>query len=398
MMESGTGTAPAAVRSETNDGISVMHLLVAVGQEKKVILSCALGGLLTGVVIALASPSAYTARTTLLPPAQNSSALAGMAASVGALLGPGLPAFKAQEELVVGLLKTDSVADALIRRFNLHERYDDKTLQGTRRKLASNSRISADRRSTLITVEVEDTEPAMAAQLSNAYAEELRRLMTRIAVTEAQQRRAYFERQIEKSKTDLAQAELAIKQAQDKSGVISLDAQTQGTIGAAAQLRAQLMAREVQIQSMRAYSGPDNPEFRRLRSEVASLRDQLAKVEGGVSDTPPEARKGAAEALGSLRLFRELKYQEAMYSAMLQQLQLAKADEAREAPLVQQVDTAVPPDRRSRPHRTLLAGLCTFAGLMIGMMAAYVRRSRSDPLGTNAWDELAAAWSWKRAG
>ena len=375
----------------------LVDLLTAIGEEKTLIAGItALAGAV-GLAVALLLPTIYTAKTTLLPPQQSQNASAGMAASLGALAAStGIAAaFKTPEELYVGLLKTDTVANALINRFKLKDRYEEDTLVNTRRELARNVRIAADRKSTLISVEADDTDAAFAAQLANAYAEELRALMGRIAVTEAQQRRAFFEQQMTKAKDELAKAELAVRQAQDKGGLVSVDAQTQTLIGAAAQIRGQIVAREVQLQALRPYAGPDNPELRRLLSELSSLQAQLARMEGG-NGAQRDGRNDAQAALANVRLYRELKYQEAIYSAMLQQFQLAKADEARDAPLLQQVDVATAPDRKSKPRRAFIVLGCAAAGLLAGLMLAFVRRSlrqmREDPATTGRWAALASAW------
>ena len=380
---------------------TLVDLLTAIGEEKTLIAGItALAGAV-GLAVALLLPTIYTAKTTLLPPQQSQNASAGMAASLGALAAStGIAAaFKTPEELYVGLLKTDTVANALINRFKLKDRYEEDTLVNTRRELARNVRIAVDRKSTLISVEADDTDAAFAAQLANAYAEELRTLMGRIAVTEAQQRRAFFEQQMTKAKDELARAELAVRQAQDKGGLVSVDAQTQTLIGAAAQIRGQIVAREVQLQALRPYAGPDNPELRRLLSELSSLQAQLARMEGG-NGAQRNGKGDAQAALANVRLYRELKYQEAIYSAMLQQFQLAKADEAREAPLLQQVDVATAPDRKSKPRRAFIVLGCAAAGIMLGLILVFSRRAmrkvRDNPDAAQNWQALADAWSLRR--
>lgn len=382
---------------EPQPEFTLVDLLTAIGEEKTLIAGItALAGAV-GLAAALLMPPIYTARTTLLPPQQSQGASAGMAASLGALAATtGIAAaFKTPEELYVGLLKTDTVANALIERFKLKDRYEQDTLVNTRRELAKNVRIAADRKSTLISVEADDTDAAFAAQLANAHAEELRTLMGRIAVTEAQQRRAFFEQQMTKAKDELARAELAVRQAQDKGGLVSVDAQTQTLIGAAAQIRGQIVAREVQLQALRPYAGPENPELRRLLSELSSLQAQLSRMEGG-SGASRSGKADAQSALANVRLYRELKYQEAIYSAMLQQFQLARTDEARDAPLLQQVDVATAPDRKSKPRRAFIVLGCAAAGLLLGLLLAFARRAarqmRDDPATTGQWAALANAW------
>jgi tyrosine-protein kinase Etk/Wzc len=386
---------------EADDEISLLDLVTTLGEEKKSIALIAFAATVVGLVVALILPPIFTGRTTLLPPQGQGGSSASMA-SFGALaasLGAG-GLVKTPEELYIGLLRSDAVADAVIDKLKLRERYQAKLPGDARQALAGSSRFSADRKSSLITIEVDDKEPAVAAQIANAYVEQLRKLLTRIAVTEAQQRRTYFEQQIEKAKSDLANAEVAVKQAQDRSGLLSLDSQTQTTISSAAQIRAQIVTREVQIRALQPYAGPENVELRRLGSELASLRSQLVRIEGGTADAAAPAGRESTQALANVRIFRELKYQEALYSAMLQQLQVARADEARDAPLIQQVDVATPPERKSKPRRAMIVAFALAMGLLAGVVLAFVRhaarRARQDPESARQWQAVARAWSLRK--
>jgi tyrosine-protein kinase Etk/Wzc len=374
-----------------------LDLLIALGEQKRVVLMGLVGGMLIGLALAFALPPVFTAKTVLLPPQGGQSASSSLSASLGALAASAgvAAALRTPEELYVGLLRSDTVANAVIDRFKLRDLYGKSTLLDTRNELARRSRISADRKSSLLYVEVDDNNPEIAARIANGYAQELRQLLTRIAVTDAQQRRLFFELQVQKSKQDLTRAEIAAKSAQDKSGVVSLDAQTQGAISTAAQLRAQIVAREVQLRSMRSYAGPENPELRRVVSELGSLRAQLLKLESGGADG---VAPGSSEGLENVRIFRELKYQEAIYSAMLQQFQLARADEAREAPLIQQVDIATPPDKKSKPARILLLAICMGLGLALGVAVALWRSAvlRAEAGASTRWAALRDAWALRR--
>ncbi len=385
---------------EPESDISLVELVTAIGEEKFTIAAVAAVCAAAGLALSLLLTPIYTARTTLLPPQQGQSGAGAMAANPGALAASvGVAgALKSQEELYVGLLKTDVVANAVIDRFKLKDRYEQKSLVDTRRSLQKNVRISADRKSTLISIEADDRDPVFSAELTNAYAQELQKLTGRLAVTDAQQRRLFFEQQMNKAKDEFAKAEMNVKQAQDRSGLASVDAQTQSLIGAAAQIRGQIVAREVQLQAIRAYAGPENPDLRRLTAELASLRTQLVRLEGGSSSA--DGARGSADALNNVRLYRELKYQEAIYTAMLQQFQVAKADEARDGPLIQQVDVALPPDRKSKPARAVIVLGAAVAGVMLGLLVAFVRRAvrkaQDDPESAESWRALVDAWSLRR--
>ncbi len=378
--------------------MTVADAVKALGLEKWTILGIDIAVTVAALLISLAIPDTFTARSLLLPPQQGQSSAGSALAALGVLatgLG-GSSSLKTPEELYVSFLKSDSVSDNLIDRFKLGDRYRTKTVVDARKALAKVALITADRKSGLIRVEFEDQDPVFAAQLANAYADELRLLMDRIAVTEASQRRRFFEEQAQRAKSALSAAELAFKEAQEKYGIQSIDVRAQGDLRASADLRAQIMVREIQIKSMRNFSGPENADLLRLMSEVASMRSQLVKVEqgSGPDGSSPEA------ALANQRAYREVKYQEAILSGLITQTELARGDEARQAPIVQQVDVARPPDRKSAPKRTWITLGTAVGGLVLG--AAFVlarrswRRGQQDPETLRRWREVRDAWRFRR--
>jgi tyrosine-protein kinase Etk/Wzc len=362
---------------EPDDGIDLWDLLIGLGEEKGVILLVTGAFAVVGLVAALLAEPIFTGRTLILPPQQSQGASAALSASLGALAGAaGLAgAVKSTDELYVALMRSDAVALKLSEKLKLKDRYQVETQDDVKKRLNGLVRIAADKKSSLISVEADDKDPKFAAELANAYVNELRLLMGRLAITEAQQKRAFFEAQMTKAKDELVNAELAVKQSQERGGLVSVDAQTQSTIGAAAQLRAQVVSKEVQIQAARPYAGPENPELRRMLSELASLKNQLEKLEGGSGGNRTVDTSASTDSLSNVRIYRELKYQEAIFGAMVQQFQLARVEESKDAPLIQQVDVARPPERKSKPSRALILILATFAGLSLGILVAFLRRA-----------------------
>lgn len=401
MNQEGIDTTPGG--GEPDDGIDVWDLLIGLGEEKGVVLLVTGAFAVIGLVAALLTEPIFTGRTLILPPQQSQGASAALSASLGALAGAaGLGgAVKSTEELYVALMRSEAVGLKLSERFKLKDRYQVETHDDVKRMLNTVVRISADKKSSLISVEVDDKDPKFAAELANAYAGELRVLMGRLAITDAQQKRAFFEAQMTKAKDELVKAELAVKLSQERGGLVSVDAQTQSTIGAAAQLRAQVVSREVQIQAARPYAGPENPDLRRMLSELASLKNQLEKLESGSGGNRPVDTAASADSLSNVRIYRELKYQEAIFGAMVQQFQLARVEESKDAPLIQQVDVARPPERKSKPSRALIVILATVAGFFMGTLVAFSRRwirnAKATPLGATRMKAFARAWSFRKA-
>jgi uncharacterized protein involved in exopolysaccharide biosynthesis len=380
--------------SESGHSFGLFEVAIFLGENKWTILAIDLA--LT-VLVALGSfliPNTYTARSLLLPPQQGQSSAGSALAALG-VLSAGLgsaTSMRSPEELYVSLLKSDSVGDGLVERFKLKDRYEKKTVADARAALAQRVVFTAERKSGLIRVDADDRDPVFAAQLANSYSEELRLLMNRIAVTEASQRRMFFNEQARQAKEALAVAELAFKAAQERYGIQSIDVRAQGDIRAAADLRAQIMTREVQIQAMRTFAGPENADVQRLAAEVASLRSQMTRVEHGAGTDVPSSDA----ALANQRAYREVKYQEAILSGLITQAELARGDEARQAPLVQQVDVAHPPDRKSAPKRGLITIAAAFVGLFLGLAFVIARRywyvNSLDTRQASRWRRVRDAW------
>ncbi|HEY8101582.1 MAG TPA: GNVR domain-containing protein [Burkholderiaceae bacterium] len=359
---------------QNEDGVSLIDVITAIGEEKRTIFGFAIFFTLIGLIVSLSLPNVFTAKTTFLPPQQNQSGAASALASLGGLAGlaGGSLGIKSPDELYVAFLQSDTLQNNLIQQFKLQSLYEKKTLGDTRKVLKANVKTIADKKSGIVSIEVDDSSPILAAQIANAYVEELRKLLDRLAVTDAQQRRVFFEKLIAKTKDALALAELESKKAQETSGVVSLDAQTAAAIKASAELRAQIALREVQIRAMSSYATSQNADVQRLVAELAGLRAELEKLEHGTGQDKGSDK--SVGALANLRAFREVKYQEAVLDTLVKQYELARVEEAKEGPLIQQVDVAVPPEKKSKPNRSIIVIMAMFGGLMIGLIVAFMRR------------------------
>lgn len=398
--------AEAAVPDD-DDGpaVGLLDLLTWIGEGKRVVGAVTLAAAAVSLGVALLLAPVYTARTTLLPPGsqQQSSSAAALAAlgSLGGLAG-GLGA-KTPDELYVALLKSDSVQRALDQRFDLKKRYEVKTHETLRRVLPNYIRVSSDKKTGVIAVEVDDEDPKFAAELANAHVGEVTKVLGRLAVSEAQLRRVFFEQQLKETKENLIQAERDMQRVQEKSGVIVLDKQAEALIGGAAQLRAQIAEREVQLKVLRTGATEQNPDVLRLVSELRALRGELARMESSQGGSPGSAvdmgvGKIPEAAVDFVRARRELKLQETLLESMLRQYEIAKLDEAKEGPVLQQVDVALPPDYKSKPSRALIVLASTLIALLASVAWVVARRHLAqaragDPGVAAAWQALRRAWS-----
>jgi tyrosine-protein kinase Etk/Wzc len=347
----------------TENEVSPLDVLILLLQNNRTIVRFVLCAAVLSTIVSLLLPIQYEAKVVLLPPAQNTSvgsALLGQLGGMGSLaslFGGGL-GFKNPADMYVSLLVSRTVEDALIQRFGLMQEYHAKRMSDTRKALEGRTTAVAGMKDGLIRLSVEDRDPHRAADLANGYVEEFRKLSASLAITEAARRRLFFEQQLQQAKDNLTAAEDAMAKTQQATGVLQIDSQARALIESAAILRGQVVAKEVQIEGMRSFATDDNPNLILAKQELAALQSQLLHVAGSQQDAGSDINlsKGRVTQSGMeyLRRYRDLKYQETVFELLAKELEIAKLDEAREGAIVQVVDAAVPPDRRSSPHRTMI--------------------------------------------
>ena len=354
-----TNANPSGHTSEVameDDEISLLDLLQVIVDNIKLLTLGPLAVGVTALGISFALPPTFTAKTQFLPPQQQQSAAAGMLASLGALggLAGAASGLKNPADQYVAYLKTNSVQDALIERFKLIERYEVKFKDDARKELTNNTRIASGRDG-LISIEFDDKDAQFSADIANAHIEELRTLMSRLAVTEAQQRRQFFEKQLKQAKDKLTEAEQALKATGIGTNVLKSD--PKAAVEGIAKLKAGITAQEVKIASLRGFLTEAAPEFKQAMNELSALRAQLARAE----QTEP-ANDNQSDYIAR---YREFKYQETLFDLFAKQYELAKIDESREGAVIQVVDKAEAPERKSKPKKAMIAAV---AGLGSGFM------------------------------
>lgn len=361
--------------------ISILELLTALGEEKKLIFGVTALGAAIMVAVALLLPRQFVASTVVLPPQHNQGSAAGMLAQLGGLVGlAGDVGGKSPDEMYVAFLQTRRIQDGLIRAFGLEARYGSSTIELARMALDNRSEIMADKKSGLISITVSDQDAAMAAKIANGYVDELRKLLAVLAVTEVQQRRAFFEQQVNKTKEALNLAEVAFRKERARSGWSVTQVLAESGTRTAVELRARIAQREVQAQSMQRFATGNNPDMQRIAAEILALKAQLAKIESGSGGS---AEGGdLVHGQSAIRAYRDMKVLEATLEALVRQLEVAKVDEAREGPLLQQLDVATPPSQPALPKRTSMVilgtSLSAVLGVLLAAMVAGVKRAPSE--------------------
>jgi len=361
---------PSAVAPATGDDeISLLDLLLVLVERKRTIL-------------AVTAAFAIIATVTLLSPQQGSSMGAALASQLGnmggmAALAGGSLSLKSPNDMYVAMFKSRTVEDAMVQHFGLMQEYHAKYSSDARKAFEKHATVDGSGKDGLIRISVEDSDPRHAADIANGYVNQFRLQSQHIAITEASQRRLFFEQQLEQAKDNLANAEEALKQTQQKTGVIQLDSQARALIESAASLRAQVAAKEVQLQGMRTYATGENSQVVQAQQELDSLRAQLAKL-GGFEDSASGGLivpKGQVPEAGLeyVRKLRDVKYNETIFDVLARQFEIAKLDEAKEGALIQVVDPAIPPDKRSFPERGLIVIGATAVGFFIGVLVALLQ-------------------------
>ncbi len=362
------------------DEIDLIDLLIVLAKHKRLIVGLAAAAAVVTAVVSLLMPPVFLAETRILSPQTSSS----MAAQIMNQLGPAsvllgaAPGAKSPNDLFIELVRSRPVLDKVMDRFDLMKLYGVESREDARRALKENIRTGNHIKSGIITVGVQDKDPKRAADMANALIEELRNLNKGLSITEASQRRLFFEEQLADAKDALSKSEEAMKGFQEKSGAVQIDAQAEAVIGGISALRAQIAAKEVQVRVMRTYSTPQNPDIVRAGEELSALRQQLSKLEAASDDGGVMVPTGNLPAASTeyARRMRDLKFSETLYGLLLSQYQAAKLDEARDAVVIQVVERAVPPEKHSKPRRTLMVVLAGLAGLFVGVVASFFMEYR----------------------
>ena len=371
--------------SAEQKGFDLFDFLLVISESRRTIAICMLVFVVLGGVFCIFARPTFSSTSLILPPQQGQS-LASMMGQLNALMSltgggiGGSSSLKTPIDMYIGMLESRTIADHLISRFHLQDLYGTRKMEDTRTQLKSNTRFLAGKDG-LIHIIVEDHDPNRASEMANAYVDELYSLNSHLATTEAAQRRVFFDQELADEKGALAIAENDLKQTAEKTGIIHLGGQAESIIRSLAVLRAEIASRQVQINSMRMFATDQNPVAMRAQEEINSLREQLAKLENDPRNpelTSPigiPAGRLPAVSLEYARKLREVKYHETLFELLAKQYEAARIDEGKAAPLIQVVDRAVPPDRKSGPHRLWIMLGCGFIGFCLGYLLSVINRA-----------------------
>lgn len=392
---------PVTEQTTTMGEIDLLDILIGLAHHKKWIAGCTIGIGGVALVTSLLMTPIFTSTAKIMPPQQQSSSAAALLGALGGLAGAagGIAGLKNPNDLYVGMLQSRTVADNLIKKHGLEARYKTDTMVGTRLALEGRSDITAGKDG-LITITVDDPDPVFAAKLANGYVDELVALTKTLAVTSGAQRRAFYEKQLTQAKDDLAEAEVQLKKEQENSGLIQIDKQVEAIVSNIAQLKATITAKEVELQTMRAFATEQNPDLIRTQQEIQGLKAQLTQLESGNRDKGSllvPTGKIPQAGLGYVRKLRDVKYYETMFELLAKQYEMARLDESQDPSAIQVLDTAIPSDWKSKPKRSVITLMGILSGFFIGVVIALFKERTARSLEQEdggKWKAFKEALKW----
>lgn len=342
-------------------------IALAVARQKLLCAVVTIVGAAAGSFYAFTLPKIYVATTIVMPPRQGSGvslmSQLGSLANISGVSG----AINAPDEVYLAIVKSRSMQDHLVQRFDLIKRYQSKGPWEARERVTANTKAFSDKKSGLVTISVEDIDPVFASRMANGYVEQLRAKVASLALTEAQSKRMYVERQIVAIKLAIAKSEEEFRRMKSLHGFNLTELQAESAIRSSLELRKSIAEKEIQLNVASSYATSRNPEVTRLASELGALKGQLAKLEGASQMPAAMSEQGT----GAVTAFREMKVLSATLDALFKQLEIAKMDEAREGPAIQIIDEAKPPEKPSKPSRRMIvmvsAALSFLAGCLLSL-------------------------------
>lgn len=416
-------TSPEARIAELEDHAARVRMLVKLRQlwnERRLLLRCAIAGLLAATLLAFLIPKLYESTAQLMPPDSQSSGnlalLAGLSGSGGlGMMAGDLLGIKSTGALFTGVLRSRTVEDRIVDRFDLKKVYGKSLQVKAREKLAERTALSEDRKSGIITLTVSDRDPKRAAAIADAYVEELDTLMARLTTSSAHRERLFLEERLDAVKKELDVAEKDFSQFASSKGAIDITAQGKAMVEAAATLEGQLIAAQSELEGLKQIYTTNNVRVRSTQARIDELRHQLRRLGGKAGDSPTNTSESASNdapypTLRQLPILgvpfadklRRLKVEEAVFETLTKQFELAKVQEAKEIPSVKVLDAPMVPEHKSFPPRLVIIFLgfsfATVAGVIWVLSAARWREiDPQDPrkaLAQEVFHTVAARIPW----
>ena len=406
-MSQNTEPTNIPAQQPADDEINLLELLLVIVKHKKMIFLTCLVTFIVACGITLLMPNIYTSTARILPPKDSKGGLSSMLGGMGDIAAmAGISTGGGSGELYIGMLKSRTVSDAIIERFDLMTHFEWKTRTGAYAALAGKATFSLGKDDGLMSVSFEDEDPQLAADIANAYIDELQKLNVKINLNNAGKERIFLEDRLDLVRNDLANAEDALKEFQEKNKAIRIDAQASAIIEAIASLKGELASKEVELGVLLSSQTEQNPQVMALREGITQIKDQISRLERS-----PEGKKVSDDiflttsdvpelGVQYARLLRNFKVQETLYELLTKQYEVAKINEAKNTSTIQVLDGAIVPDKKSKPRRSLIVLLITFFVGFGSIVFAFILEhgKRMDSEDKILWQQIKRSfWGRKRA-
>jgi capsule polysaccharide export protein KpsE/RkpR len=382
--------------------------------QRRRLFGWTLGVMVATLLLMFLVPNEYRASAYLNPPdmspmsgislmiGMKSGLAAGLGSSMGDMLG-----LKSPGQIAIRQMESRVVQDALIQRFDLKQVYKKKTIEDTRKALMARSTFDEDKKSGVIEIAVLDQDRTRAAQIANAYVEELGNLTAGMNAESGRREREYFEVQLLQAKEDFRHASEELGKYGSQKGALNLEDEGKAMADAVAAIEGSLIATKSELNGLQQIYTDNNAQVKQAKAKIAELTTELAKVSHGSQARKPSTALGTSSDTGSdtsremdpsirrmwglapsyMSLYGDMKIQEAVVQTLAEQYEIAKLQESRRIGDLQVMDRAQPPEKKAKPHRglmTLLAGFLAFAGLSSWILAK------------NDWNQRDADDPWKQ--
>lgn len=349
-----------------------------ISENRKIIAAVTIAAFIVSIIVSLTIPKQFKATASVLPPQEENllSAAAGLSKIPNiAGISSSFLGLKSPADVWVGILRSQNVADAIIKRFGLQELYGEKTLKDTRDSLATKITIEKSIEE-IISISVMDESPVRAAQMANAFIEELDRINKGTSMSSGKRMRTFVENQLIDTKKKLEVVENELRQFQEKNKAVNIDAQAAAIIEAIGTVKGQIVAKEVALSTLMSYASATNPNVEILKTEVRGLKDKLRELETGRPsnrDVFIPTDEIAGISMKYMNLLREAKVHETVFELLTQQHEMARIQEAKDSSTVQVLDLATPPDKKAKPKRGQLVVMSTMAGFFFSVLGVFLK-------------------------
>ncbi|WP_226377601.1 GumC family protein [Citrifermentans bremense] len=352
--------------------LELVHVLV---KRKMLIFKICTVGIVASVVYSLNLPNIYSATAKILPPQKEAGGgLSALLGQAGGLAGIATGGLGGGSDLYLGILKSRSVADAVIHRLDLTRIYQADNMEAARRSLDGAIKVQAGKDG-IISITAENKDPNLSAQLANAFVDELGKTTIRLNLSKAGTERIFLEKRLELVKKDLVKAENEVKYFSQRNRIVQVDSQAKASIEAIARLKADLASKEMQLAVLSSRQTEHSPDVKAIQNGIRSLKTELSVLsgKGGVGEGIPSIGNMPGVGLEYSRKLRELKTQEAIFEQLTKQYEIAKLTEAKDSSSFQILDEAVIPVNKSKPKRSIIVILSTVAAFFVSIFTVFVQ-------------------------